>query len=110
MKARILVELSSLEPVDLSSMRTASFEHAAKWVAGGRFESRPVRVDYYPDRRRGVLSDGRHRVLAAMQAGQATVWTTFTWYGPRGGRRDVQSGYLHLDRWPRGSSSHAELR
>ena len=72
--------------VEPSGMRDESLERA-RVERQLCTEVRSVRIDYWPDRKKPVLSDGRHRVEAAVQAGATDIPAVVTVYGPRGGVR-----------------------
>ena len=57
---------------------------------------RPVRVDYYPDKKRPVLGDGRHRLEAAKGDGAQEIDAVVTHYGPRGGVRSRRRGKVQV--------------
>jgi hypothetical protein len=71
---------------------------ARRDIDKGRFP-RAV-VAYYTDQRRGILEDGRHRVLVAMRTGHVTYPIIVRRYGPRGGLRSQKRANLELDALP----------
>jgi hypothetical protein len=90
--------LSELHPLDLESLRAGSLERARSDLRAGKMPS--AHIDIYPDRRRPVLGDGRHRVLVAMRSGWDEYPVLVTEYGPRGGKVHSYVSILQLDALP----------
>jgi hypothetical protein len=75
--------------------RAESFDRARRDIEAGRLY--PVRIEIWPDVKRPVLADGRHRLLMAGALGWSNFPATIVTYGPRGGVRSRRASTVDLD-------------
>ncbi len=87
---------SQIQTVAKDGMRADSFARVRSERASGQ-RMRPIEVARYHDGRT-VLTDGRHRLAVAREAGDRSISAVVRTYGPRGGLVGKKTERLTIDK------------
>lgn len=92
-------EVTSTSQISLGNpegMRPESFAYVRAAAARGQTLA-PIEISIFPDLKRPVLQDGRHRLSVARERGDKSITATIRTYGPRGGLRGTVTKRLKIN-------------